>query len=482
MEYPLVSVVIPIYNMQEYLEETLQSVVKSTYPNLEVILMDDGSKDHSAQIARQYADRYACFHYFYQENQGLSATRNHAISRANGVYIYPLDADDLLHPDFLTAAVDVMMANPNVKVVCSTDLFFGARQGKWSLPDFSLSLLARKNIIAASALYRKSDWAKAGGYCADMVWKEDWDFWISILKSGGDVVRLPQPGISYRIRSGSIRVSKRKLKEKMIRLLNKRHGAFFQQQLNGPLRKQRTWSKLFNTLVAPFSARKLEVNPDFQEYASFIYDLPVLFDQQGEVIYEGRNKLKRFRKGDTSFIVKSFQRPILINRIIYGLLRASKAERAYLYALKFLKSGIGTPVPVGFLTVRRNCLLAESYFISLESTCNFQFSDFKKQQFVHEKEILEAIGVTTAKMHEQGFLHKDYSAGNILFRDELPVPVEIIDLNRMRFHPIGLSVGCKNFERLSGSEQMFSVIGKAYARERKMNEQECVSLIQKFHE
>jgi hypothetical protein len=86
-----------------------------------------------------------------------------------------------------------------------------------------------------------------------------------------------------------------------------------------------------------------------------------------------------------------------------------------------------------------------------------------------------AVAKTTARLHECGFLHKDYSAGNILLR-ELPdgtVRVEIIDLNRIRFRKIGLEEGCKNFERLPMNEEIVSVMAPPYAEARKFDVSQC---------
>lgn len=479
----LVSVIVPIYNMQEYLEEMLQSVLNTSYQDVEIILMDDGSSDNSPIIAQKYANLHPERIRFYQQpNSGVIAARNNAITKASGKYIFPLDADDFMHPNFLKNAVKVLDEHSNVKVVCGCDRFFGAKNGEWKLPEYSLSLLARRNIIAVSALFRKEDWQRVGGYCNEIIAREDWEFWIALLKNGGRVVRLAEPGISYRIRSKSKRVNDRKLKKHVIDTLNKRHPEFFQRELGGPLRYNRSWSRLVNKIASFCSGKKMTVHPNFQSLSSFIYDLPSQFDNEGMSIYKGRNELKKYTEAGCELIVKSYRRPIFINRIIYGLFRASKAERSYEYALKFLNAGIGSPFPVGFINVRRGFLLEKSYFISLKSQCNLQYTDFKKQDFTYRKEILEAIGITTAVMHEHGFLHKDYSAGNILFRDELPVPIEIIDLNRMRFGHIDMEKGCKNFERLPGSQEMFAAIGRAYAHRRGMDEKKCISLIEKFHD
>ena len=90
MAKPLVSVVIPVYNMEEFLEETLDSVLSSDYPNFEVIVMDDGSKDRSLEIAESYKSRYENVRVYTQANSGVATARNHAISKAGGVYILSL--------------------------------------------------------------------------------------------------------------------------------------------------------------------------------------------------------------------------------------------------------------------------------------------------------------------------------------------------------------------------------------------------------
>lgn len=185
---PLVSIVIPVYNMEEYLEETLCSVLASTYPHIEVILMDDGSKDSSLCIAEKFAAQYENVYAYSQPNGGVAVARNQAIVFSRGEYIYPLDADDLLDPDFILLAVHTMNEDNNIKVVCSEDYYIGEKNGPWRVPEYSIQLLARKNMIAISALYRKIDWIRVGGYCENIIAREDWDFWISILKNGGRVI------------------------------------------------------------------------------------------------------------------------------------------------------------------------------------------------------------------------------------------------------------------------------------------------------
>ncbi len=101
MKEVLVTIIIPIYNVEKYLRMTLNSVQAQTLKNLEVIMIDDGSTDGSSEIAQQYAQNDKRFQYYYQSNRGLSASRNEGLKRASGKYIVFLDSDDTIEPDAL---------------------------------------------------------------------------------------------------------------------------------------------------------------------------------------------------------------------------------------------------------------------------------------------------------------------------------------------------------------------------------------------
>lgn len=479
---PLVSVIVPVYNMEQYLGETLDSVLASDYLSFEVIVMDDGSKDGSLRIAEEYARKDSRVKAFTQPNGGACAARNHAISQAEGELILPVDADNTIEPDFIRKAVEVIMTDGEIKVVCPRSDFFGDRSGEWLLPSFSLKLLARKNIMDTCALYRKSDWERVKGYCEEIVAREDWEFWISVLKDGGKVVKLPDISLHYRIRNSSKRVTDRLLKKHVIDVLNKRHPEFFERELGGPLRYRRTWSKLINRIYRIFHPRVSFVNEAYSSFSYLIKTLPVHFrNGDGEVIYKGRNELREFNYKGQDLVIKSFRKPNLVNQIVYGLFRSSKAQRSYEYAEMLLKSGIGSPQPVGYYTERTGLLFERSYYVSLKSECPYTYYDLVKNNFSNQEQILRAIARTTAAMHEHGYLHKDYSRGNILFKDtEQEIKVEIIDLNRIRFKEIGMDEGCKNFERLPGTPEMFAVLADEYAKARGFDADECFRLIMKY--
>ena len=224
------------------------------------------------------------------------------------------------------------------------------------------------------------------------------------------------------------------------------------------------------------------VHKDYLSLSSFIQSLPSRFDQgEGKVIYKGRNELREFHYEGKVLVVKSFCKPHLINRLVYGLFRSSKAQRSFEYAELFLGAGILTPQPIGYYTERLGFLLTRSYYVCLKSECPYTYRDFKKHDFPRSKEILKAIAETTARMHEKGYWHKDYSAGNILFRDDRKqIEIEVIDLNRMAFGPIDREKGCQNFERLPSSNEQLTIIAETYAQIRGFDPKICFQLMRKY--
>ena len=245
-----VSVVIPCYNHEKYLRETVLSVLNSDYSPLEVIIVNDGSTDHSGQVAMELVRQYPGVRYIEKKNSGPSAARNTGIGSASGKYILPLDADDLISPSYIRKAVE-LLKRENARVVYCEAEFFGEKTGKWILPPFSRRMLAEENMIFCTALYQREDWLRCGGYDETMTWGwEDWEFWISMLKTGGSVMKVPEVGFFYRISRNSRRKSTtRAAKIKTVKLINLKHRDFVYEQLSGPLRMNRSLSRVTNLLL-----------------------------------------------------------------------------------------------------------------------------------------------------------------------------------------------------------------------------------------
>lgn len=253
MSNELISVVIPCFNQATYLPLTVESVIASSYQAIEIIIVNDGSTDDSLFVAEQLKSKYPGIHIIDQPNGGVSKARNAGMRMAQGEYILPLDGDDLISTDYIEKAIEILRSNLAVKVVyCNAVKFNEQGQKKWKLKPFSLRKLATDNMIFVSGIFRKKDAFKFGGFAEDMnMGREDWEFWINMLKNGGEAVKLPIIGFYYRLTPNSKRKrtgTKEKKKER-IDYLNKKHADFFQKSINGPLRYNRSWSNAYNTFM-----------------------------------------------------------------------------------------------------------------------------------------------------------------------------------------------------------------------------------------
>ena len=435
---PLVSVIVPLYNAAPYVLETLESIVASSYRPIEVVVVDDESTDESLSIAEAFAKTYPEVRVLTQAHAGVSAARNHAIREAKGEYILPVDADDKISRNYIEQAVNAM--TEDVRVVGCRAMFFGAKQGEWRLPDFSHKLLARKNMIPISSLFRKKDWQQAGGFCEEEIYREDWSFWLSMMELGGTYVRIDEVGLYYRILPTSRRHIAKAQKRTIVDAINRLHPAYMEKYLGGPLHYHRSWSLFLNRL------RSVKQVGKWQKW------------QEGAVIFQARNTLRQI----DGAVVKEFAVPGILKGLIYGLVCKSKARRSYEYALRM--EGL-TPKPIAYREVRVCGLLRESWYVCKQSECPYTFNQLiGNQTFPNRQTILEAIGRFTARLHQQGILHRDYSGGNILFNAD-GSRVEVIDLNRISFcQHLSRKQRLRNFERLNIDREALQIMANAYAQ------------------
>lgn len=303
-ELPMVSVIVPSYNMEEYIAETLDSVLASRYDNFEVIVVDDGSKDSSLAIAKSYAERDSRVRVFAQPNSGVSVARNLALKHCRGEYVLPVDADDKIEPTFIAEAAAVLDGDAEVKAVTCRCMFFGNREGEWNLPEYDVHKLATDNRLCASSMYRLKDALRAGGYSEVVVAREDWEFWISMLKDGGKVVKLPTVGFHYRVRAASKRFRDRGQKAQTIAGLNCLHPEFFERELGGKLHDQRSQSRLRNRIYRLLHPREVFVEKEYAHLEWFVKALPrmVEYAQSG-----GAQSPVALKMGEQEVLVETFK-------------------------------------------------------------------------------------------------------------------------------------------------------------------------------
>jgi glycosyltransferase involved in cell wall biosynthesis len=205
-----VSVIIPYYNLGDYIEEAIKSVFDSDYEDFEVIVIDDGSTEQSAIDALERSKRrwgnnprWRCVR---QDNGGAASARNHACRLANGQAILPVDADNKIRRNYITRSVELLMQNPDVGVVYAWAQRFGIVHNTWEFQPLSIHNMLLANGVEACSLFRKEVWESVGGYCEDCFryGYEDWDFWLSAIEKGWRFELIPEVMFDYRVRISSM--------------------------------------------------------------------------------------------------------------------------------------------------------------------------------------------------------------------------------------------------------------------------------------
>lgn len=230
MNNPLVSIIVPCYNQAVYLPDTINSIIKQTYENWECIIINDGSLDNTQEIAEFYVklDKRICL--LSQENKGVAMARNNGIANSFGEYILPLDSDDLIESTYIEKAISYFMENQNTKLVyCKADRFDKKRE-YWDLPEYSYEKELWQNVIFCSAIFKRSDYNKTIGYNPNMKGGiEDWDFWLSFLKKGDVVYRIPEVLFHYRFKKKSRSTEADKRKEALYRQIYHNHKDLYEE-------------------------------------------------------------------------------------------------------------------------------------------------------------------------------------------------------------------------------------------------------------
>ena len=194
-----ISIIVPCYNGEEFLRETLDCLQKQTIEDWECIIVNDGSTDNSIKILHEYEAKDSRYKVIDKENEGPSVARNVAIAASSGKYILPLDADDLIAPSYAEKAIEYLEQHPNTKLVYCKAIYFGEKEGEWNLSDYSYDEIPYGNCIFCSCVYRREDFDKTGGYNPNMKHMlEDWDFLLSLLKPDDDVYCIPEVLFFYR--------------------------------------------------------------------------------------------------------------------------------------------------------------------------------------------------------------------------------------------------------------------------------------------
>ncbi len=212
----LVSVITALYNSERFVEKTIKSVISQTYPQWEMIIVNDGSTDRSAQIALDYAKRDERIKVITQPNAGSAAARNNGIRQAAGRYIALLDSDDVWDSNFLESQL-AFMQQTDGKLVCAAHRRVNEKDEECLKPFYPPrearyhDLLKTCSISCLTALYDTQPYGKV--YLREELssLRDDYALWLDLVKKVGVVYGNQQILASYRMLNSQITANKRKM-------------------------------------------------------------------------------------------------------------------------------------------------------------------------------------------------------------------------------------------------------------------------------
>ena len=208
---PRVSVIIPAYNVAQYIAEALDSALAQTFADYEVIVINDGSPDTTEleQVLEPYLEHII---YAKQENRGVSGARNTGLRLSRADFVAQLDPDDAWMPNYLEVQMRIIESDPAIDVLYPNAVIFGdtSQAGK-ELMDFMPSsgevtferLISQECNVITCVTARRESFIRAGLFDEDLRCSEDFDLWLRIIKQGGRIAYHRQILARYRRRQGS---------------------------------------------------------------------------------------------------------------------------------------------------------------------------------------------------------------------------------------------------------------------------------------
>jgi hypothetical protein len=213
----------------------------------------------------------------------------------------------------------------------------------------------------------------------------------------------------------------------------------------------------------------LKIVPTYQNLEKEITQSLENFTTSGELLVAGkRNVIKLFTVNDALTLnIKSFKKPFLLNQIIYGYFRKSKAKRSFEYASILLEKEIGTPKPIAFKENSSFLGLLDSYYVCEHIYCDLTYRELVETNYPDGENILRQFVHFTYKMHQNGIEFKDHTPGNTLIKNNHDGSYNfyLVDLNRMNFHTtMDFATRMRNLSKITPKKEMVEIMSNEYAK------------------
>ena len=221
---PVISVITPFYNSKKYIRQTVIAILNQTFPNFELLIIDDGSKDKdSLKELEEIAKLDERIKVYHKENEGLSATRDYGAKKASKTskYLCFIDDDDLIAPTYLECLYFTLGTNKKASWAYTDSIGFDGQEYTWN-KYFNSKKLRKENYLVASAMIRKEDFYEVNGYeLREKNVNEDWNFWLKFIAKGKFPVHVNIYGFWYRRKLGSSELERsRKNKKRSLEIIN----------------------------------------------------------------------------------------------------------------------------------------------------------------------------------------------------------------------------------------------------------------------
>ncbi len=226
---------------------------------------------------------------------------------------------------------------------------------------------------------------------------------------------------------------------------------------------------------------QIVISPKYQVSYDFVLQIPIIFNVEGETVYQGRNTIKRFKTSNGEWIVKRYKKPNIIQRIAYTFFKKSKAERAYLYAQKLQSKNICTPEGIAYIEEKKYGLIRDCYFISTSCDAPTLYPTLGGNDD-YDPCLAGSLAAFFMELHQKEFLHGDPNLNNILFRKDKNGDFQfvVIDTNRSVFKPSPSKQEClHNLMRITHNRELLKYITLRYAILRGWNTGKSVNIVMK---
>ena len=224
---------------------------------------------------------------------------------------------------------------------------------------------------------------------------------------------------------------------------------------------------------------KILLNPKYEHLRSYMTHLEEHFEREGREIHSGRNSIRTLQVEGLTLCVKRFAQATFRREVQQLIYKTSKGKQAFLRPMMLRERGFESPESVALVRYRHGLWHTTAYYVCLLSSYRYSLDRLGEASVEDQRDITDSFACFAARLHERGFLHRDFSSSNILYAKVGPRKQYTLSATNSIRCGSGVSIetGCRNLAQLTGSEAFFAQLVRVYAAERKADPALCARLV-----